>query len=109
MVQSNTIYKNKETALHDDFLFLIKKAQKGCKESRKIIVKNYVKLVIDTMYRYPPVKNSYDNLFRAGTIGLIKAVYYYNEPTTENFTSFATSLIEEEILYCLERYEKILN
>jgi len=80
----------------NDILELIGKAQGGDEISKETIVKENLKLVWSVVQR---IHANYEkeDLFQIGCIGLIKAIYNFNETHNAKFSTYAYILILSEI------------
>ena len=77
-----------------ELLSLVKKGDKSAKE--RFVTAN-VRLVLSIIKRFPSVKVSKDDMFQAGTIGLIKAVDNFDQSFGVTFSTYAVPMILGEI------------
>lgn len=81
----------------EDTLLHIRKAKLGCEESKKILIEENVLLVKSIVYRFKNKGVDYDDLFQLGCMGLLKAVYNFNEDFDVRFSTYAVPMIIGEI------------
>ena len=75
----------------------IRQAKSGCAESKKILIEENVLLVKSIVYRFRNKGVDFDDLFQLGCIGLLKAVYNFNEEFEVRFSTYAVPMIIGEI------------
>lgn len=80
-----------ETLLH------IRLAKKGNENSKEILVKNNILLVKSIVNKFKNKGVDYDDLIQIGSLGLIKAIYNFNESYNVRFSTYAVPLIIGEI------------
>jgi RNA polymerase sporulation-specific sigma factor len=76
---------------------LLAQAKKGDKTAKEKFITANVRLVLSIIKRFPSVKVSKDDMFQAGTIGLIKAVDNFDQSFGVTFSTYAVPLILGEI------------
>lgn len=80
-----------ETILH------IRKAKMGDNQSKEILVKNNVLLIKSIVNRFRNKGVDYDDLFQLGSLGLLKAIYNFDEKFGVKFSTYAVPMIIGEI------------
>jgi len=86
-----------ELLSHDQTLELIRRSQQGDEEAKEILVKKNIALVKSMVKRFLNRGYEYEDLFQIGTIGLIKAIYNYDEQYKVRFSTYAVPMIIGEI------------
>ncbi len=81
----------------EDTLLHIRKSKLGCEESKKILIEENVLLVKSIVFRFKNKGVDYDDLFQLGCMGLLKAVYNFNEDFDVRFSTYAVPMIIGEI------------
>ncbi len=76
---------------------LLKRAQQGDKEARNTLVEENVGLVWSIVRRFTGRGYEPEDLFQIGTIGLMKAVDYFNIEYDVRFSTYAVPMITGEI------------
>ena len=84
---------------------LLEKARKGDMESRSALVMGNLRLVLSVVGRFNPKKESVDDLFQVGCIGLIKAIDNFNLDMDVRFSTYAVPMIIGEV----RRYQRDNN
>lgn len=92
-------------------------AYKKCKNEKKKrllhlnIVENGMEIVkkISKNTPYKSVALNFEDIFQAGTIGLLKAIDLYSTNIETNFTAFATKHIKGEIMHCIRNKSNSIN
>ena len=84
---------------------LLKKASAGDQEARCALVMGNLKLVLSVISRFNPKRESVDDLFQVGCIGLIKAIDNFNLDLEVKFSTYAVPMIIGEI----RRYQRDNN
>lgn len=84
---------------------LLKKAAEGDQEARSELVMGNLRLVLSVISRFNPKKESIDDLFQVGCIGLIKAIDNFNLELDVRFSTYAVPMIIGE----LRRYQRDNN
>lgn len=78
-------------------LELLKRAQQGDKDARNALVEENVGLVWSIVRRFTGRGYEPEDLFQIGTIGLMKAVDYFNTEYDVKFSTYAVPMITGEI------------
>lgn len=76
---------------------LLKQAQQGDKEARNTLVEENVGLVWSIVRRFTGRGHDPEDLFQIGTIGLLKAIDYFNADYDVKFSTYAVPMITGEI------------
>ena len=84
---------------------LLQKAREGDTEARSSLVMGNLKLVLSVVSRFNPKRESVDDLFQVGCIGLIKAIDNFNLDMDVRFSTYAVPMIIGEI----RRYQRDNN
>jgi len=84
---------------------LLEKAAAGDVEARSALVMGNLRLVLSVIGRFNPKKESLDDLFQVGCIGLIKAIDNFNLDLDVRFSTYAVPMIIGEI----RRYQRDNN
>lgn len=84
---------------------LLLKASSGDQEARSELVMGNLRLVLSVIGRFNPKKESLDDLFQVGCIGLIKAIDNFNLDLEVRFSTYAVPMIIGEI----RRYQRDNN
>ncbi len=84
---------------------LLVKARAGDHEARSSLVVGNLKLVLSVVGRFNPKRDSVDDLFQVGCIGLIKAIDNFNLDMDVRFSTYAVPMIIGEI----RRYQRDNN
>ena len=75
----------------------LEKAASGDQEARCALVMGNLKLVLSVIGRFNPKRESVDDLFQVGCIGLIKAIDNFNLEMDVRFSTYAVPMIIGEI------------
>ncbi|MBO5713558.1 MAG: SigB/SigF/SigG family RNA polymerase sigma factor [Clostridia bacterium] len=81
----------------EDTLLHIRKAKSGNDESKSILIENNILLVKSIVNRFKNKGVEYDDLVQIGSLGLLKAIYNFNESYEVKFSTYAVPLIIGEI------------
>ena len=81
----------------DETLRHIRKAKQGDNNSKEILISENVLLVKSIVYRFRNKGVDFDDLFQLGCMGLLKAVYNFNESFDVRFSTYAVPMIVGEI------------
>ena len=81
----------------EDTLRHIKEAKNGSEESKKTLIEENVLLVKSIVYRFRNKGVDFDDLYQLGCMGLLKAVYNFNENFDVRFSTYAVPMIIGEI------------
>lgn len=84
---------------------LLIKARAGDMEARSALVMGNLRLVLSVIGRFNPKKESVDDLFQVGCIGLIKAIDNFNLDMDVRFSTYAVPMIIGEV----RRYQRDNN
>ena len=84
---------------------LLQRASNGDKEARGELVMGNLRLVLSVIGRFNPKRESVDDLFQVGCIGLIKAIDNFNLELDVRFSTYAVPMIIGEI----RRYQRDNN
>ncbi len=84
---------------------LLKLAQEGDKQAREKLIMGNLRLVLSVSGRFNPKRDSADDLFQVGCIGLIKAIDNFNLDLGVRFSTYAVPMIIGEI----RRYQRDNN
>ena len=84
---------------------LLKKSRSGDKAARADMVVGNLRLVLSVVSRFNPKRESADDLFQVGCIGLIKAIDNFNLDMDVKFSTYAVPMIIGEI----RRYQRDNN
>lgn len=82
---------------------LIISAQGGNQESTEKLLGLYKHLVISISRKYYLLGGEKEDLIQEGMIGLFRAITIFNIEKNDNFTVFAATLIEREIISAIRR------
>ena len=78
-------------------LELIRRAQQGDQEARQKMIAGNLRLVLSVVQKFAGRKESMDDLFQVGCIGLIKAVDGFNTELGVRFSTYGVPMIVGEI------------
>ena len=84
---------------------LLARAREGDTEAREKLIMGNLRLVLSVSGRFNPKKDSADDLFQVGCIGLIKAIDNFNPDFDVRFSTYAVPMIIGE----LRRYQRDNN
>ena len=84
---------------------LLIKAREGDMDARNALVMGNLRLVLSVIGRFSPKKESIDDLFQVGCIGLIKAIDNFNLDMDVRFSTYAVPMIIGEV----RRYQRDNN
>ena len=84
---------------------LLQRAAKGDQDARCELVMGNLRLVLSVISRFNPKRESVDDLFQVGCIGLIKAIDNFNLDLDVRFSTYAVPMIIGEI----RRYQRDNN
>lgn len=90
------------TLKEDEKQELLRKTKEGDKEAREKLILGNLRLVLSVVGRFNPKKDSADDLFQVGCIGLIKAIDNFNPDFAVRFSTYAVPMIIGE----LRRYQR---
>ncbi len=75
----------------------IRLAKNGDNKSKEILIKNNVLLIKSIVNRFKNKGVDYDDLFQLGSVGLLKAIYNFDEKFGVKFSTYAVPMIIGEI------------
>ncbi len=96
---------NLTTLSEDKKRELLVKTRAGDAEAREAMVMGNLRLVLSMIQRFNPKRESMDDLFQVGCIGLIKAIDNFNLEMDVKFSTYAVPMIIGEI----RRYQRDNN
>ena len=76
---------------------LLNKAKQGDKQARQELICGNLRLVLSIIQRFTNRKESMDDLFQVGCIGLVKAVDNFNTDLDVKFSTYAVPMIIGEL------------
>lgn len=82
---------------HEEMMELIVKAQNGDENARETFIMANLRLVLSVTQRFAAKKQSADDIFQVGCIGLIKAMENFNVAYNLRFSTYAVPMIIGEI------------
>ena len=82
---------------HEEMMELIKKAQSGDEDAREKFIMANLRLVLSVTRRFASKKQSVDDVFQVGCIGLIKAMENFNVSYNLRVSTYAVPMIIGEI------------
>ena len=82
---------------HKQTMALLKKAQNGDENAKNDFVMANMRLVLSIVQRFNAKKESVDDIFQVGCIGLIKAMENFNTDLNLRFSTYAVPMIIGEI------------
>ena len=82
---------------HEEMMELIVKAQSGDEAARELFLMANLRLVLSVTQRFASKKQSVDDIFQVGCIGLIKAMENFNVSYNLRFSTYAVPMIIGEI------------
>ena len=85
------------TLKEDEKRELLKKTKEGDGEAREKMILGNIRLVLSVVQRFAPKKDSADDLFQVGCIGLIKAIDNFDPSFNVKFSTYAVPMIIGEI------------
>jgi RNA polymerase sporulation-specific sigma factor len=86
-----------KTLTSDEKQELLKKASKGDKNARQMLIDGNLRLVLSIVQRFSNRNENADDLFQVGCIGLIKAVDNFNTELDVKFSTYAVPMIIGEV------------
>lgn len=95
--------------MKDINLALIKKAKDGDEVAFEQLLINYKNLVNSICRRYYLIGGEQDDLLQEGMIGLFKAVKSFEESKGVNFTTYATTIIERQLINVIKKTNRQKN
>ena len=85
------------TLKHAEAMELLKRAQSGDKDAHEKFVTANLRLVLSIVQRFYGRKQSADDIFQVGCVGLIKAMKNFNTEYNLRFSTYAVPMIIGEI------------
>ena len=82
---------------HEQTMALLRKAQSGDENAKNDFVMANMRLVLSIVQRFSANKESVDDIFQVGCIGLIKAMENFNTDLNLRFSTYAVPMIIGEI------------
>lgn len=82
---------------HEQTMNLLKRAQSGDENAKNDFVMANMRLVLSIVQRFSAKKESVDDIFQVGCIGLIKAMENFNTDLKLRFSTYAVPMIIGEI------------
>lgn len=82
---------------HEQTMKLLKRAQSGDENAKNDFVMANMRLVLSIVQRFSAKKESVDDIFQVGCIGLIKAMENFNTDLNLRFSTYAVPMIIGEI------------
>lgn len=82
---------------HEQTIALLRKAQSGDENAKNDFVMANMRLVLSIVQRFSAKKESVDDIFQVGCIGLIKAMENFNTDLNLRFSTYAVPMIIGEI------------
>ena len=102
-ISCNTAFK-KPLDKEEEKLFF-SKAKMGDKAAENVLVEHNLRLVAHIVKKYKNTSYDSDELISVGSFGLLKAIRSYDENSGNNFSTYASKCITNEILMMI-RYDK---
>ena len=102
---SNVDTSTLTTLKEDEKQALLRAAREGDIEAREKLIMGNLRLVLSVVGRFNPKRDSADDLFQVGCIGLIKAIDNFNPDFSVKFSTYAVPMIIGE----LRRYQRDNN
>ncbi len=93
---------------HEEEQELLAAVSTGNKDAEEKLVRHNLRLVAHIASKYNGPKHEQDDLISVGSIGLIKAVRSFNPERANNFSTYASRCIENEILMLFRSEKKFL-
>lgn len=82
---------------HEQTMALLRKAQSGDENAKNDFVMANMRLVLSIVQRFSAKKESVDDIFQVGCIGLMKAMENFNTDLNLRFSTYAVPMIIGEI------------
>ena len=101
--------RNNEILNQTEEIKLIKKAKNNCKKSKEKLIKANLRFVVSVAYNYQHQGLPLDDIINEGNIGLIKAIYHFDETKDVKFISYALWWIRNNILEGLANQSRIIR
>lgn len=85
------------------------RAKQGDSEAENILVEHNLRLVAHIVKKYKNTMYDTDELISVGSFGLLKAIRSYDEKSGNNFSTYASKCITNEILMMIRSDKKRIN
>lgn len=85
---------------------LIKYAKQNDGPAMEKLIDNYIRLIVFIAKKYANYGGDFEELICEGRIGLIEAIYSFDESKTGKFSNYASVCIENQILMYLRKYNR---
>ena len=82
---------------NDELVELMKKVKKGDEQAKKQFIFANLRLVLSVVQRFSGRKESPDDMFQVGCVGLIKAINNFDVNLNVKFSTYAVPMIIGEI------------
>ena len=82
---------------YDETIRYLRKAKNGDELSKQTLIENNVLLVKSIVYRFKNKGVDFDDLYQLGCMGLLKAIYNFDESYNVKFSTYAVPMIIGEI------------
>ena len=99
---SNVDTSTLKTLTEDEKQELLRRTRDGDKQAREELILGNLRLVLSVVGRFNPKRDSADDLFQVGCVGLIKAIDNFNPDFAVRFSTYAVPMIIGE----LRRYQR---
>ena len=94
-----------KTLTEDEKQELLRRTRAGDKAAREELILGNLRLVLSVVGRFNPKRDSADDLFQVGCVGLIKAIDNFNPDFAVRFSTYAVPMIIGEV----RRYQRDNN
>ena len=94
-----------KTLTEDEKQELLRRTRGGDKAAREELILGNLRLVLSVVGRFNPKRDSADDLFQVGCVGLIKAIDNFNPDFAVRFSTYAVPMIIGEV----RRYQRDNN
>lgn len=102
---SNVDTSTLKTLTEDEKQELLRRTREGDLKAREELILGNLRLVLSVVGRFNPKRDSADDLFQVGCVGLIKAIDNFNPDFAVRFSTYAVPMIIGE----LRRYQRDNN
>ncbi|MBQ7390026.1 MAG: SigB/SigF/SigG family RNA polymerase sigma factor [Clostridia bacterium] len=102
---SNVDTSTLKTLTEDEKQELLRRTREGDLKAREELILGNLRLVLSVVGRFNPKRDSADDLFQVGCVGLIKAIDNFNPGFAVRFSTYAVPMIIGE----LRRYQRDNN
>ena len=86
-----------KTLTEDEKQELLRRTRAGDKAAREELILGNLRLVLSVVGRFNPKRDSADDLFQVGCVGLIKAIDNFNPDFAVRFSTYAVPMIIGEV------------